>query len=181
MQTKGGHGKKKRMVDTKWAVLCYSTEAYRLMNSKHALPEASMLERILVVLMIGSFGITCAHKTVTQTLLFLMQVKFNGSLFTTGGWVVCVLILVWYHIPNGESLGNIIWQLTFYPISLVMQAPCFWLSSCSGPPSKTILWSLDYYWIRTIIRYGAPFLPWSSPIFGIMTCWVKSSTSFWVR
>jgi hypothetical protein len=83
------------MMDTKWSViLCDSTEAYRLMNSKHALPEASMLERILVVLMIGSFGITCAHKTVTQTLLFLMQVKFNGSPFTTGGWVVCVLNLV---------------------------------------------------------------------------------------
>ncbi|ORZ16583.1 TMEM164 family-domain-containing protein [Absidia repens] len=64
------------------------TEAYRLLNSKHPVPKASILERIIVVLMIGSFGITCAHKTVTQTLLFLMQPCHASAL-------LLIIVMVW--------------------------------------------------------------------------------------
>ncbi|ORZ21345.1 TMEM164 family-domain-containing protein [Absidia repens] len=64
------------------------TGAYKLLNSKHAVPEASVLERILLVLMVGSFGITCAHKAVTQTLLFLMQPCHASAL-------LLIIVMMW--------------------------------------------------------------------------------------
>ncbi|KAI8100137.1 TMEM164 family-domain-containing protein [Halteromyces radiatus] len=71
-----------------------NTEAYRLMNSKHDVPKASMLERILLVMMVGSFGITCVHKMATQTLLFLMQPCHASALL-----LIIVMMWPWKQYP----------------------------------------------------------------------------------
>ncbi|CAO3650062.1 unnamed protein product [Cunninghamella blakesleeana] len=64
------------------------TETYRLLSSTHPIPEASFFERLLLILMIGSFGITCTHKSFTQTLLFLMQPCHASAL-------LLILVMMW--------------------------------------------------------------------------------------
>ncbi|ORX46030.1 hypothetical protein DM01DRAFT_1294016, partial [Hesseltinella vesiculosa] len=93
-----------------------STANHRLLTSVHPIPQATWIERLLLATLMFSFGVTCVHKAVTDTLLFLLQPCHISAFllivvmvwpFDSQPWVPRLLLNIYYYTLWGAILALI--------------------------------------------------------------------------
>ncbi|KAI8341375.1 hypothetical protein BC941DRAFT_205959 [Chlamydoabsidia padenii] len=149
------------------------TEAYRLMKSTHKVPKATVMERIFVALLIGSFGITCAHKTPCHASALLLiivmlwpfkqnplipRLLLNTYYYTLWG---AILALIFPDLRDHDMLGEVF--NFFLEHSLILIVPLYLISH---PRYVTIPPSVDMA-LFSFFLYAF----YHSPILHVFSLW----------